>query len=121
VAMGKSATIFEHLLLKPRSETAGKIDKIDNLVSRFYIRLMVKDQPGVFAQIGKILADNAISISGVLQHEAAGPDGSVPVVITTHPNRQDKVSAALKGLAGLDTVCDKPVCIRIVNIPEDSE
>jgi homoserine dehydrogenase len=121
VAMGNSATIFEHLLLKPRSETAGKIDKIDNLVSRFYIRLMVKDQPGVFAQIGKILADNAISISGVLQHEAAGPDGSVPVVITTHPNRQDKVSAALKGLAGLDTVCDKPVCIRIVNIPEDSE
>jgi homoserine dehydrogenase len=121
VAMGNSATIFEHLRLRPRSETAGKIDKIDNLVSRFYIRLMVKDQPGVFAQIGKILADNAISISGVLQHEAAGPDGSVPVVITTHPNRQDKVSAALKGLAGLDTVCDKPVCIRIVNIPEDSE
>jgi homoserine dehydrogenase len=121
VAMGNSARIFEHLQLRPRSETAGKIERIDNLMSRFYIRLMAKDQPGVFAQVGRVLADNAISISGVLQHEAANSDGSVPVVITSHPNRQDKVSAALKGLAALDTVCDKPVCIRIVDIPEDRE
>jgi homoserine dehydrogenase len=119
VALGNSATTFNHLRLRPRGEV--KIDKIDNLVSRFYIRLLAKDQPGVFAQIGKVLADNAISISGVLQHEAPGPDDTVPVIITTHPNRQDKVSAALKGLAALDIVSAKPVCIRIVNIPEDKE
>lgn len=121
VALGNSATTFKNLNLKPHAEIAGSIDKIDNLVSRFYIRLMVKDQPGVFAQIGKVLADNAISISGVLQHEATGQDNTVPVVVTTHPNRQDKITATLKGLASLDTVCAKPVCIRIVDIPEDKE
>jgi homoserine dehydrogenase len=121
VALGNSATTFQHLHLRPHSEVAGLISKIDNLVSRFYIRLMVKDQPGVFAQIGKVLADNAISISGVLQHEGRGTDNTVPVVITTHPNRQDKVTAALKGLGALNTVCDKPVCIRIVDIAEDKE
>jgi homoserine dehydrogenase len=121
VALGNSKITFEHLHLRPRSEIASLIDKIDNLVSRFYIRLTAKDQTGVFAQIGKVLADNAISISGVLQHESQGDDNTVPVVITTHPNRQDKVTAALKGLAALDTVCSKPVCIRIVDIPEDSE
>jgi homoserine dehydrogenase len=121
VAMGNSGTTFKHLHLRSRGEIAGLIDKIDNLVTRFYIRLMVKDQPGVFAQIGRILADNAISISGVLQHEGRGPDNAVPVVITTHPNKQDKVTAALKGLADLNTVCTKPVCIRIVDIPEDHE
>jgi homoserine dehydrogenase len=121
VALGNSATTFQHLHLRPRSEVAGLIDKIDNLVSRFYIRLMVKDQPGVFAQIGKVLADNAISISGVLQHESQSDDDTVPVVITTHPNRQDKVTAALKGLGSLNTVCAKPVCIRIVDIAEDKE
>jgi len=121
VALGNSQTTFNHLHLRPRSEVAGLIDKIDNLVSRFYIRLMAKDQPGVFAQIGRVLADNAISISGVLQHEGKGPDNTVPIVITTHPNRQDKISAALTGLADLDTVCAKPVCIRIVIIPEDKE
>ena len=121
VALGNSATTFRNLNLKPHAEIAGMIDKIDNLVSRFYIRLMVKDQPGVFAQIGKVLADNAISISGVLQHEIPGPDDTVPVIITTHPNKQDKITATLKDLADLKAVCDKPVCIRIVDIPEDKE
>jgi homoserine dehydrogenase len=81
---------------------------------------MAKDQPGVFAQIGKVLADNAISISGVLQHEGRGSNNTVPVVITTHPNKQDKITSALKGLSALDTV-SHPVCIRIVDIPEDQE
>ncbi len=121
VALGNSATTFQHLKLQPRSEIAPLIDKIGNLVSRFYIRLMVNDQPGVFAQIGRILAENAISISGVLQHEGQGPDNTVPVVITTHETLQSKVTAALEGLDGLDSVCSKPVCIRIVDIPEDRE
>ena len=121
VALGNSATSFRHLRLKPRSETVSLIEKIGDTISRFYIRLMVKDQPGVFAQIAKILAENAISISGVLQHEGRGPDNTVPVVIATHPNKQSKVTAALDGLDKLDTVCSKPVCIRIVDIPEDKD
>lgn len=119
VAIGNSSATFKHLHLRTRSEIVT--DKIDNLVSRFYIRLMAKDRPGVFAQIGKVLADNAISISGVLQHEGRGTGGTVPVVITTHPNRQDKVSSALRGLNKLNTVCGRPACIRIVDIPEDKD
>ena len=121
VALGNSATTFKHLQIQPRNKTTALIEKIGNLVSRFYIRLMVKDRAGVFAQIGKILAKNAISISGILQHEGRGPDNTVPVVITTHPTLQSKVTTALKGMEKLDTVCNKPVCIRIVNIPEDKD
>jgi homoserine dehydrogenase len=121
VALGNSATTFKHLRIQPRNKTAALIEKIGNLVSRFYIRLMVKDRAGVFAQIGKILAKNAISISGILQHEGRGPDNTIPVVITTHPTQQSKVTAALKGMEKLDTVCSRPVCIRIVNIPEDKD
>ncbi len=121
VALGNSATTFRSLNLKPNSEAAGVIEKIGDSVSRFYIRLMAEDQPGVFAQIGKILADNAISISGILQHEGYGPGNTVPVVIATHPTKQSKTTAALEDLDKLDTVCNKPVCIRIVDIPEDSD
>ena len=121
VALGNSATTFRHLTLKARSRTEKLIEKIGNLVSRFYIRLMVKDQAGVFAQIGKVLAANSISISGILQHEGHGPDNTIPVVITTHPTQQSKVTAAIKGLDKLNTVCTKPVCIRIVDIPEDKD
>jgi homoserine dehydrogenase len=121
VAIGNSATTFRQLRLQPREKTAPLIVKIGDSVSRFYIRVMAKDQPGVFAQIGRILAENAISISGALQHEGRGPDNTVPVVITTHPTKQSKVTAAVKDLGRLDTICGKPVCIRIVDIPEDKD
>ncbi len=119
VAVGNSATTFRHLHLKPRSEIESLIEKIGNCVSRFYIRVLAKDQPGVVASYSKILGDHQISISGALQHEGTGPDNTVPVVITTHPTQQKNVTAALGELAELDVLSGKPVCIRIVDIPED--
>jgi len=121
VALGNSATTFRHLHLKPRSETVSLIDEIGNLVSRFYIRIMCKDQPGVIAQWSKVLAEHEISISGALQHEGTGPENTVPVVIATHPTQQKNVTAALEDMEALDVIGGKPVCIRIVDIPEDKE
>ncbi len=121
VALGNSATTFSHLNLQSRSEETLLIDKIDNLVSRFYIRIMCKDQPGVIAQWSKILAEHKISISGALQHEGIGPDNTVPVVIITHPTLQKNVTAALDDLEKLADIGGKPVCIRIVDIPEDKD
>ena len=121
VALGNSATTFQHLHLKPRNEVEPLMVKIGDTVSRFYIRVMAKDQPGVVACYGKVLGDNQISISGALQHEGSGPDNTVPVVITTHRTQQKNVSAALAELEKLDVFSGKPVCIRIVDIPEDKE
>ena len=121
VALGNSATTFHHLRLQPRSRTAPLIEKIDNLVSRFYIKIMCNDQPGVIAQWSKVLAEHQISISGALQHEGIGPDNTVPVVIATHPTRQKNVTAALEDMEKLDVIGGKPVCIRIVDIPEDKD
>ncbi len=121
VALGNSATTFRHLNLRPRSQTVPLIEKIDNLVSRFYIRIMCKDQPGVIAQWSRVLADHQISISGALQHEDIGPDNTVPVVIATHPTQQRNVTAALEDMEKLDVFGGKPVCIRIVDIPEDKD
>ncbi len=121
VALGNSVTSFKSLNLKPNEEIKSSIEDINNIVSRFYIRLMPKDQPGVVAQIGKLLAENEISISGILQREGSGPDNTVPVVITTHPTQQSRVTATIEGLVKLDTICDDPVCIRIVDIPEDKD
>jgi len=121
VALGNSATTFRHLNLQSRSQTAPLIEKIDNLIGRFYIRIMCKDQPGVIAQWSKVLAEHQISISGALQHEGIGPGNTVPVVIATHPTRQKNITAALEDMEKLDVIGGKPVCIRIVDIPEDKD
>ena len=116
VAIGNSEVLFNSLQATPGDSI---VDSIDNLISRFYIRLMVIDKPGIFAKIGNILAEHNISISGILQHEGHDETNTVPVIITTHPNQQKNVTAALEGMAGLDAVRAEPVCIRIVDIPED--
>ena len=121
VALGNSATTFSHLNPQSRGKETLSIDKIDNLVSRFYIRIMCKDQPGVIAQWSKILSEHKISISGALQHEGIGPDNTVPVVIVTHPTLQKNVTAALEDMEKLADIGGKPVCIRIVDIPEDKD
>jgi homoserine dehydrogenase len=121
VAMGNSIRNFRHLHLKPRDKIDELIDKIDNLVSRFYIRIMCKDQPGVIAQWSKILASHQISISGALQHEGQGPDNTVPVVITTYQTQQKNITGALQDMEKLEVISGKPVCIRIVDIPEDKD
>jgi homoserine dehydrogenase len=121
VALGNSVTTFKHLNMRDKSQTIPLIEKIDNLVGRFYIRIMCKDQPGVIAQWSKVLADHQISISGALQHEGIGPENTVPVVILTHPTLQKNIFAALDDMERLDTIGGKPVCIRIVDIPEDKD
>ena len=120
VAMGNSKKLFKHLKLEPRNKIKKCIGKIDEMVSRFYIKLKVVDRPGVFAQICTILADKDISLSGVLQHEEHNINNTVPVIVITHQTQQKKITAALADLGRLDIVKDSPVCIRIVDIPEDS-
>lgn len=121
VALGNSGTTFAHMNLKPRSQTLPLIEKMDNLVSRSYIRIMCKDRPGVVAKWSKVLADHKVSISGAMQHEETGPDNTVPVVIATHPVRQQDLSAAVEDMKKLDVIGGEPVCIRIVDIPEDKD
>lgn len=121
VTLGNSKRIFDHLHLRPRSETQGMIEPIDDVVTRFYIRVMAKDNPGVVARYGGILGDHDISISGALQHEGTGPGNTVPVVITTHRTQEKNMAAALAELAKLDIISGKPVCVRIVDIPQDKD
>ncbi|MFA5291796.1 MAG: homoserine dehydrogenase [Phycisphaerae bacterium] len=121
VAMGNSKKLFKHLTLEPRNKINSSFGKIDDLISRFYIKLKVSDKPGVFAQICTILANHEISLSGVLQHEEHNHNNMVPAIVITHQTQQKRITAALADLAKLEIVKDKPVCIRIVDIPEDSD
>jgi len=121
VALGNSRTIFESLRLRPRDEVVPLLEKIDDCVSRFYVRVMAKDKPGVVARYGKVLGDHEISISGVLQHEGSGPSNTVPVVITTHKTQEKNMREALAELTRTDVISGKPVCIRIVDIPQDKD
>jgi homoserine dehydrogenase len=121
IGLGSIQRIFRTTPMVTGKYKEISIKPIENIECRFYIRLMAKDEPGVVAKYGRILASHKISIRGAIQHEGRGPDNTVPVVITTHPTLERNMSNALEELSRLKVISGRPVCIRIVDIPEDSE
>jgi homoserine dehydrogenase len=70
--------------------------KKDEIISRYYLRLTVKDCTGVMAAVSQLLADRAISMSSLIQREKRNNnDDSVSLVILTHPAPESAVRAAL--------------------------
>ncbi|MGE4564910.1 MAG: homoserine dehydrogenase, partial [Victivallaceae bacterium] len=88
---------------------------MDDVVSRYYLRLSVKDVPGVIAAVAKVLADKDISISSLIQHETSHAD-AVPLVILTHEAEESQIRAAVAELEKLDAARDRVRLFRIEDI-----
>ncbi|HEV8606677.1 MAG TPA: homoserine dehydrogenase [Tepidisphaeraceae bacterium] len=118
IGMGVTGLAFRQLKIFPDQTPAASVLPFNELQSRYYIRLMAKDQPGVLAQVTAALGRNQISVSAMLQHET--PDGqSVPVVITTHLAKEGAMQSALKEIDSLNTINPPTVCLRIVDQPKE--
>ena len=77
---------------------------ISELVTRYYIRLTAKDQPGVLAQIAACLGEAQISIATVIQKETDQASKTAELVIMTHEAREAAMQSALKAVEDLDVV-----------------
>jgi homoserine dehydrogenase len=122
VALGSVPAAFKSLTIWPDQTEETSLLPTDDIESRYYLRLMVRDEPGVFARIAEILGAQRISLSSVLQKEPSAPEGEtaiVPVVITTHTAREGNVRTALKALDSLDEVVEQSVCISILDEHEE--
>ena len=93
-------------------ERDGAVLPMDDVVSRYYVRLTVEDRPGVFAKIAGILAKAKIGISSIIQPE--GHDGvTVPVILMIHDAPNAAMRKALADVAKLSVVKSAPVMIRV--------
>jgi len=93
-------------------ERDGAVLPMDDVVSRYYVRLTVEDRPGVFAKIAGILAKAKIGISSIIQPE--GHDGvTVPVILMIHDAPNAAMRKALAAVAKLPVVKSAPVMIRV--------
>jgi len=85
---------------------------MEDLVSAFYVRLMVWDRPGVIAEVTGALGRHKVSLESMLQR-GRDPGEAVPVVMVTHECREAAMRAALAEIEGLDSVVEPPTLIRI--------
>jgi len=92
-----------------------KLKQIDQIETKFYIRLLVTDKPGVLSKISGILGKHDISIDSVNQKKQK-KTSSVPLVMLTHLAKEKKLRIALEEIAKLSLVKSKPVAIRMENL-----
>ena len=92
------------------------VTPFEETVSRYYLRLQVRDSVGVMAAVTRILADRGISISSLIQPECGGGDGSVPLVILTHKAVEKDLAAALAEIEKLEPVCGQAKLYRIEDL-----
>jgi homoserine dehydrogenase len=93
-------------IIKPMSE----------VITRYYVRMSVADQAGVLAQITRILGENQISISAVIQKETNFSTQSAEIVIMTHPAKEEAMQKALKEMAKLGVVKEISNFIRVEDL-----
>ena len=102
------------LLSYQRNELQNKkILDINEIESRYYLRIRVTNKPGVLADITKIFGSKSISIESILQKEDLVNDENVPIVLVTHEVVEKNIIEALKDIEKLEVVKGKIIKIRI--------
>ena len=92
-----------------------RLRPIDDIESRYYIRFMAIDRPGVLATISGLLGKQGISIASVTQKERKR-QAVVPIVMVTHEAKEKNLRVALEKIGRLAAVREKSVAIRIEEV-----
>ena len=114
--MGNQGRTFERFRLLNDVTPSPVYLPIEDLELRYYIRLLLADQPGVVARVAQVFGNHGISLRAFTQHETEDrpDDGTVPVMVLTHIAREGQMRQALAKIAELEVVKSAPVTIRVV-------
>ncbi len=102
-----------YLAFQPNQMADTPILPMSEVTTSYYLRIRVTDQPGVLADVTRILADASISIDAMLQKEAGEGETQTDLIILTHETKEKHVDAAIAAIEALPTVTGKVNRIRL--------
>jgi homoserine dehydrogenase len=85
---------------------------MERIRSRYYLRVMAVDKPGVLSKISGVLGEYHISIASMIQKGRAEA-AAVPIVMLTHEAVEGNMQKALKRINQLDVVAQETICVRV--------
>ncbi len=91
-----------NLPVKPEAET----------ISKYYVRMLALDKPGVFADITAKLCEHDVSMHSVMQKRFLSPY-EAEIVMITHEVSHGKIMAAVKAISQIDAVAQVGSVIRV--------
>ena len=105
----KSIGYFSHNLKDIKSYNR------DNLKKLYYLRLLVKDQPGVLSKITSILTNKNISIQTILQLTEEKINNEVPIILTTYETLDKNLNSAINDISKESFLVEQVSKITIQN------
>jgi homoserine dehydrogenase len=111
VAGGSSMTPFGYENWRP-----SRIAAPDENVVATYLRLVVRDRPGILGRVCAILGRHRINIDSVLQ-EPDCQKQHLPFVMTLEPTKEKHVTRALREIARLPFLAEPPLLIPFADMP----
>ena len=94
----------------PLRSPKGEIKSMDSVESSWFMRLSVKDEPGVLATIAGLLGDQNVSIESVIQE---GRGDNAELVLVSHEAEEKNLRTAINEIANLDSVSSVTSTIRV--------
>lgn len=95
----------------PVHSAEKELPVLSDMVSSFYLHLEVADEPGVLAEVAKLLSDNGISVKSVVQR---GISADARLVMVVHECSEKLFKSAVDQIAQLDALRSRPRFIRVI-------
>jgi len=96
-----------------RLDPAKRIKPISEIETRYYLRMSTVDRPGVLAKISKVMGDNLIGISSVIQKESDVSADVAEIVLMTYPAKEQAMQQAMGQIERLDVVREISNFVRV--------
>ena len=102
-----------HLAFQPDRMSNVPILPISEVETAYYLRMRVHDQPGVLADITRILAKGSISIDAMVQKEPPKGEAHADIIMLTHLTVEKRINAAIAAIEKLKVVVGQVTRIRM--------
>ncbi|HHV39537.1 MAG TPA: homoserine dehydrogenase [Tepidimicrobium sp.] len=89
------------------------VKPMEETVCKYYIRIMVKDKPGVLGKIASKFGESNVSLSSVIQKGRKTP--TVSLVFITHNSKEGNIRKAMNNILSIDEVVEIANLIRVEN------
>nr|WP_231291178.1 homoserine dehydrogenase [Richelia intracellularis] len=90
----------------------NEITPIEELITRFYARILTRDEPSVVGKLGTCFGKYGVSLESVVQ--TGFQDKLAEIVVVTHDVREGDFRQALKEIESLDTIHSTPSIFRVL-------
>ena len=102
-----------HLAFQPDAMTNIPVLPMSEITTSYYLRMHVIDQPGVLADVARILADATISIDAMIQKEPEEGESRTDIIMLTHQTQEKNMMAAIEKINALPTILGDVTKIRL--------